>query len=130
MERLGDAVARVLEDLSGIVAAYAFGSHVSGRPVPLNDLNIARVTSEDATHDGPLLAERVAARLTLELDSSAEQDIHIVSSLPRLVPPPSRRVGAQRPTARPGHDHGARGPPRGSHPGSGPGRLTTAPILP
>jgi len=85
LERLRDALGRVLGDFPEIVAAYAYGSRVSGQPLPLSDLDIALVVRGAAASDDPLLAERVAARLTLELDSAPELDVHIASSLPLPV---------------------------------------------
>jgi len=85
LERLRDALGRVLGDFPEIVAAYAYGSRVSGQPLPLSDLDIALVVRGAAASDDPLLAERVAARLTLEFDSAPELDVHIASSLPLPV---------------------------------------------
>lgn len=82
LDRLRDALKRVLADVPEVAAAYAYGSRVSGRPLSSSDLDVAVLLREGEASDDPLLAERIAARLTLELGSSVEADVHLARTLP------------------------------------------------
>lgn len=79
------AVARVLDGEPAVIAAYAYGSRVKGRPHPFSDLDLALVLSGDDPPDDPLFAERLAARITVELGTGIEIDTHVAGDLPLAV---------------------------------------------
>lgn len=89
LERLREAAKRVFDDRDEIVAAYAFGSRISGRPLPTSDLDIAVVTRAEEVHADPLFPERMAVRLAEALDVIADGkeprpdlDLRLVDQLP------------------------------------------------
>lgn len=86
IDHLREVVSRVLSGSPEIAAAYAFGSRVSGRPLPFSDLDLAFVSRKDAgLAEDPLLAERLTARIAAELRTSVEVDGHLAARLPLNV---------------------------------------------
>lgn len=85
LDRLRKAVARVLQREPDVAAAYAYGSRVSGRPLPFSDLDLALVLVEERDPDDPLFAERIAARIATELRTAIEIDAHLARDLPLPV---------------------------------------------
>lgn len=85
LDRLREVVARVLEREPSVAAAYAYGSRIAGRPLPLSDLDLALVLADDEPPDDPLFAERVAARIATELGTAVEIDAHLARHLPLAV---------------------------------------------
>lgn len=65
-----------------VICAYAFGSRVSGRPLPGSDLDIAVVVPPDLEEADPLLVERLASRLSEALGSGVDIDCRCAASLP------------------------------------------------
>lgn len=85
LDRLRETARRVLREVPEVAAAYAYGSRVGRRALPLSDLDLAFVLTADARRDDPLLAERLAAQLASELGTSIEIDAHIAEDLPLPV---------------------------------------------
>ena len=85
LERIRKAVGRAVTGVPEIAAIYLYGSQVSGKALPISDVDLALVLSVDAIPDDPLLAERVAVRVAEELETSLEVDAHVVDSLPLAV---------------------------------------------
>lgn len=85
LERVSQALNGILRDVPEVAAAYAYGSRVRGRALPLSDLDLAFVLAADAERDDPLLAERLSARLASELGVSVEIDAHVAQDLPLPV---------------------------------------------
>ncbi|MBI4513706.1 MAG: nucleotidyltransferase domain-containing protein [Gemmatimonadetes bacterium] len=85
LERVRGALSRVLRDVAEVAAAYAYGSRVGGRALPLSDLDLAFVLAAGAARDDALFAERLAARLASELGTAAEIDAHVAEDLPLPV---------------------------------------------
>lgn len=85
IEELRSTVGAVLEPVDEVAAAYAYGSRVRGRPLPLSDLDIGFVLEADARREDPLLAERLAARIATALGTGIEIDAHIADDLPLSV---------------------------------------------
>lgn len=81
IDRVREVAARVLEPEPAVVAAYAYGSRVEGRPLPASDLDIAIVLAGKEPED-PLFAERLAARIAGELSTGIEIDAHLADDLP------------------------------------------------
>lgn len=85
LERLKTAAADVLGEAPDVAAAYAYGSRVSGRPLPMSDLDLALVLRTDAEPDDPLFAEVLAARIGERLGAGPEVDAHLARHLPLPV---------------------------------------------
>lgn len=85
LDRLRSVVAAVLEDAPAVAAVYAYGSRISGRALPLSDLDLAFVLTGGAPRRDPLFAERVAARIASELRTGVEVDAHVADDLPLPV---------------------------------------------
>lgn len=113
LDRLADVLSGILADAPGVAAVYAYGSRVSGSPLPLSDLDLAVVLTEDAERDDPLLAERLSVEISRALGTRIEIDAHVARDLPlairgrvvtegRLVfeADPSRRVEFETSTRR------------------------------
>jgi predicted nucleotidyltransferase len=82
LHRLKEAAATALADHEEVAAAYAYGSRVSGRPLPGSDLDIAVVTTRTGAESDPLLAERLAGRLAEALGGAVEIDCRLADALP------------------------------------------------
>jgi len=82
LDRVREVVCRVLEPEARVVAAYAYGSRVDGRPLPLSDLDLALVLSGEPPQEDPLFAERLAARIATTLGTGIEVDAHLAECLP------------------------------------------------
>lgn len=83
LDRLRRVVARVLDAQPvAVAAAYAYGSRVHGRPSPLSDVDLALVLANDGAPEDPLLAERLAARIAMQLGTGVEIDVHLARDLP------------------------------------------------
>jgi len=113
LDRLADILPGILADVPDIAAVYAYGSRVSGRPLPPSDLDLAVVLTRDAARDDPLLAERLSVTVGRALGTSVEIDAHVADDLPlpvrgRVVTEgklvfesdPSRRVDFETSTRR------------------------------
>lgn len=85
LEGLRRAAIRVLGEAPGVAAAYAYGSRISGRPLPLSDLDVAFVLRADEDPDDPLLAERLGGRIAAELGAAVAIDAHLARHLPLVV---------------------------------------------
>lgn len=85
LDRLRRAVSTVLADAPGLAAAYAYGSRIHGRALPLSDLDLAFVLDHDVEREDPLLAERLAGRIALALGTGVEIDAHVADDLPLPV---------------------------------------------
>lgn len=83
--RLRHAAKEVLDRFEGVAAAYAHGSRVRGRPLPLSDLDLVVVLSKEGETDDPLRAERISSLLASELRTSVEIDAHLAEDLPLPV---------------------------------------------
>ena len=112
LDRLRTAVSAVVRDVPEVAAVYAYGSRTSGRPLPHSDLDLAFVLAGAPPPD-PLLAERLSARIAVELRTGIEIDGHLAEHLPlpvrgRVVTTgvllferdPVRRVGFETTTRR------------------------------
>lgn len=64
LSRLREAAEAAFTDRVQVVSAYAFGSRVSGRPLPGSDLDVALLVSAGAVEEDPLVVERLASRLS------------------------------------------------------------------
>lgn len=82
LERLRRAADRVLADAPEIAVAYAYGSRIAGRALPISDLDLVFVLRDDEASLDPLLAERLAGRIASELRTSVEVDAHLARDLP------------------------------------------------
>ena len=82
IDRLRRAAREAFADVPEVVAAYAFGSRISGRPLPRSDLDIALVATDEASEGDPLLAERLANRLAEALGEPIELDCRLTAHLP------------------------------------------------
>jgi predicted nucleotidyltransferase len=69
-------------DRDEVVCAYAFGSRISGRPLPGSDLDVALVVRPEAEQADPLIAELLAGRLVDALEPGIDVDARTVASLP------------------------------------------------
>lgn len=85
LDRLRSAVSAALRDVPHVAAVYAYGSRISGRPLPQSDLDLAIVLTGDAPRDEPLFAERLAVRIAAELKNGVELDAHVADDLPLPV---------------------------------------------
>ena len=85
VDRLRAVAGAVLRDVPEVAAAYAYGSRIRGRPLPLSDQDLAVVLAAPARRADPLLAERVAARIATALGSAVEIDAHVADDLPLPV---------------------------------------------
>lgn len=81
-ERLRRAADRVLADAPEIAVAYAYGSRIAGRALPMSDLDLVFVLRDDEASLDPLLAERLAGRIASELRTSVEVDARLARDLP------------------------------------------------
>jgi len=84
LDRLRAVLANVLQDAPAVAAVYAYGSRISGRPLPSSDLDLAFVLAP-GTPRTPLLAEELAARIASALRTSVEVDGHVATDLPLPV---------------------------------------------
>jgi predicted nucleotidyltransferase len=82
LSRLRAAAHAAFSDRDEVQCAYAFGSRISGRPLPGSDLDIALVLTPGAVKADPLLPERLAGRLAEELEAGMEIDAREAGSLP------------------------------------------------
>lgn len=85
LDQIRRAVRRAVAGIPEVAALYLYGSQVTGKALPLSDIDLAVVLSADGPADDPLLAERVAVRVAQELETSIEIDTHIVEALPLAV---------------------------------------------
>jgi predicted nucleotidyltransferase len=85
IEDLRSGLRQVLEDFPEVACAYVYGSRVRGRTFPWSDVDLAIVLKRAAGREDPLVAERVAARLAVQLGSPAEIDAHLADDLPLPV---------------------------------------------
>lgn len=85
LDRLRRAVSAVAGELPRVAAVYVYGSRAAGNALPLSDLDLAVVLRRGGPRDDPLLAERMAARVAIELGASVEIDAHLAEDLPLPV---------------------------------------------
>ena len=85
LERLRTAVTEVLAAVPEVAAAYLYGSHARGKPLPTSDLDLALVLRTETGSDDPLFAERLASRIASALDEPIEVDAHLAEDLPLPV---------------------------------------------
>lgn len=85
LDQISRAVRRAVAGIPEVAALYLYGSQVTGKALPLSDIDLAVVLAADGPADDPLLAERVAVRVAQELETSIEIDTHIVEALPLAV---------------------------------------------
>lgn len=85
VDRLRAAAGEVLRDVPEVAAAYAYGSRIRGRALPLSDLDFAVVLATVAHRVDPLLAERISSRIATRLGSPVEIDAHVADDLPLPV---------------------------------------------
>lgn len=85
LDQIRRAVRRAVAGIPEVAALYLYGSQVTGKALPLSDIDLAVVLAADGPADDPLLAERVAVRVAQELETSIEIDTHIVEALPLAV---------------------------------------------
>jgi len=82
VDRLEKAAAHAFADCGDVAAAYAYGSRISGRPLPRSDLDVAVVMTPGGARSDPLRAERLAGQLARALDSDVEVDCRLTDTLP------------------------------------------------
>lgn len=85
MKQLQPAIATALRDIPEVAAVYAYGSRISGRPLPVSDLDLALVLSGDRRPADPLFAERVAGRIATSWPGGPDPDVHLADDLPLPV---------------------------------------------
>jgi predicted nucleotidyltransferase len=85
LDRLRAAVSAVVRDVPEVAAVYAYGSRIAGRPLPGSDLDLAFVLGPGAPPADPLFAERLSARIAVELRTGIEIDGHLAGHLPLAV---------------------------------------------
>lgn len=82
LKRLRRAADRVLADAPEIAVVYAYGSRITGRALPMSDLDLVFVLRDDEASLDPLLAERLAGRIASELRTPVEIDARLARDLP------------------------------------------------
>lgn len=82
LPHLREAARSAFAERDDVLCAYAFGSRVSGRPLPDSDLDVAVVVPPDREEADPLLVERLANRLSEALGPRIDIDCRSASSLP------------------------------------------------